>query len=333
LTRPTVSFLTLSGAGPRCRVVALKSCAARVLPLDSGSKQNESNDHDELGGPAAASTSLRSGLGSAITRYVTKRDIPLLGHPLNEPSAFTAEALVAAVRAERSLALQSVPRICILEFDGDLTDWLVETGHARAYKNWPCFHTNMHTIDIGGNTCGIIARTIGGPYAVLVAEQLRASGAELILGLTSAGRVSRSLPLPSLVVAQQAIRDEGTSYHYIAADKRVAADPDLAHALVEAIKDLGLPVSTGAVWTTDAPYRETQRQLDTCEPIGVLAVEMQAASLFAFSQATGMPTGIVALVSNAVDHTQDTFNKGSYEFGQRLVETMCRAAAGYLSRR
>ena len=264
---------------------------------------------------------------------VTDRDIPLLQHPLNEPSAFTAEALVAAVRSERNIRVQSVPRICVLEFDGDLTDWLSKTGHARPHENWACFHTVMHAIEVDGETCGIIARTIGGPYAVLIAEQLRASGAELILGLTTAGRVSRSLPLPSLVVAQDAIRDEGTSYHYIAVGNRVAAESKLVHALIEGVSGLGLPVSGGSVWTTDAPYRETQRQIDSHAANGVLAVEMQAASLFAFSQATGMPVGVVALVSNAVDHTEDAFNKGPHEFGRRLIEAMCRAGAELLARR
>ncbi len=261
------------------------------------------------------------------------RDIPILQHPLNEPSAFTAKALVAAVRTERNIQSQSVPRICVLEFDGDLTDWFVKTGQAHAHENWACFHTVMHAIEVDRDTCGIISRTIGGPYAVLIAEQLRASGAELILGLTSAGRVSRSLPLPSLVVAQDAIRDEGTSYHYIPAGNRVAADAKLVQALTDGVGSLGLPVSTGPVWTTDAPYRETQRQLDAHALEGVLAVEMQAASLFAFSEATGMPVGVVALVSNAVDHTGDAFNKGPYEFGHRLIEAMCRTGRHYLSRR
>ncbi len=264
---------------------------------------------------------------------VTRENVPLLQHLLDEPSAFKAEALVAAVRAERRLQSQVVPRICILEFDGDLTDWLVKTGYARSYENWACFHTVMHAVDVDGNTYGIIARTIGGPYAVLIAEQLRASGAELVLGLTSAGRVSRSLPLPSLVVAQEAVRDEGTSYHYIAAGERVGANLGLVHELVEGMGTLGLPLSSGPVWTTDAPYRETQRQLDAHAAKGVLAVEMQAASLFAFSQATGMPAGVVALVSNAVDHMEDTFNKGTHEFGRRLIEAMYCAGDRYLSRR
>lgn len=262
-----------------------------------------------------------------------RKVIPLLQHPLKDPSAFTAEGLINAVRSERGIAVQTIPRICVLEFDGDLSDWMVAWGHARTCNNWACFHTVMHTIDIDGNPCGIIARTIGGPYAVLVAEQLRASGAELILGLTSAGRVSRELPLPSLVVATDAVRDEGTSYHYVAPGDLVRTDPQLLRELTNGIGHLGVPVSSGRVWTTDAPYRETQQQLDSHAADGVLAVEMQAASLFAFSQAKRVPVGIVALVSNAVDHTEDSFDKGSHDFGHRLIGAMCRAGIEFLNRR
>ena len=262
-----------------------------------------------------------------------EHDIPLLHHPLSEPSAFTADALVDAVRSERKLQVEAVPRVCVLEFDGDLTDWLVTTGRAKMCERWACFHTVMHIMDVGSDVCGIIARTIGGPFTVLVAEQLRSSGAELVLGLTSAGRVSPSLPLPSLVVVKDAIRDEGTSYHYLNPCNTVAADPKLVTALADGIKPLGVSVSSGRVWTTDAPYRETQRQLDRYASEGVLAVEMQAASLLAFSKATGMPAGMVALVSNAVDHTDNAFNKGPHEFGLRLIETMCMAGMRYLAGR
>jgi len=131
-------------------------------------------------------------------------EMPLLNHPLAETTAFTPKALIAAVRAERGLALDPPPPVCVLDFDGDLTDGLVADGRAGLWKNWPCFHTSMYSMDIDGLVCGIIPRTIGGPYAVLVAEQLAASGARIILGLTSSGRVLPSLPIPSLVVATSA---------------------------------------------------------------------------------------------------------------------------------
>ena len=256
--------------------------------------------------------------------------IPLLSHPLEEPSAFTPEALLEAVRAARNLARDPVPPICILEFDGDLTDWLISTAVAKPWNSWACFHTAMHTFEVERAPCGIVPRTIGGPYAALIAEQLKSSGAQVVLGLTSAGRVAASVPIPSLVVATSAIRDEGTSYHYLPASQPALADAELANSLKAGLKDLSVPVLTGAVWTTDAPYRETGQQLAEYARQSVLAVEMQAASLFAFGIARGLPVGMVAHVTNAVDHEQDPFDKGSHEFGKRLLEAMCRAAKSFL---
>lgn len=225
-----------------------------------------------------------------------------------------------------------VPQICVLDFDGDLTDWLVRTGIAHPHPAWACFHTTMYSFEVDGMECGIVARTIGGPYAVLVAEQLRVSGAAVVLGLTSAGRVSPSLPVPSIVVATRAIRDEGTSYHYLPAADVVPAPAKLAASLYEGLQGLGLPVSRGLVWTTDAPYRETAEELADHAASGALAVEMQAASLFAFAQARQADVGVVAHVTNAIDHTGEPFDKGADEHGWQLTLAMCRAGRAFLEK-
>lgn len=256
--------------------------------------------------------------------------LPLFRHRVLLPSAFRPEALVEAVRVERGIERANVPQICVLDFDGDLTDWLVRTGIAQPHPAWACFHTTMHSFKVDGMECGIVARTIGGPYAVLVAEQLHVSGARVILGLTSAGRVSASLPVPSLVVATSAIRDEGTSYHYLPAAEVVPAPAKLASSLYQGLQGLGLPVSQGLVWTTDAPYRETAEELAEHAASGALAVEMQAASLFAFAQARHAEVGVVSHVTNAVDHTGEPFDKGPDEHGWHLTQAMCRAGRTFL---
>jgi hypothetical protein len=184
--------------------------------------------------------------------------LPLLGHPLEEATAFTPEALLDAVRNEKGLEPIPVPRVCLLDFDGDITDWLVSSGRASRYAPWACFHTPMYSFRVDDAEFGVIPRTIGGPYAVLVAEQLAASGVALILALTSAGRVSHQLTLPSFVIATAAVRDEGTSYHYLRPAPIVDAPSDLRSALYERLRPLGRPVEEGRVWTTDAPYRETR---------------------------------------------------------------------------
>ena len=258
--------------------------------------------------------------------------IPLLNHPLGLESAFTPESLVDAVRAEKGLPVIPIPEVCVLDFDGDLTDWLVRTGAASPCPSWACFHTSMFSVKVDTGSCGVIARTIGGPYAVLIAEQLAVSGARVVIGLTSAGRVNPSLPIPSLVVATQAIRDEGTSYHYLPPGETVDAPPRIADVLAAELGLLGIPVFQGAVWTTDAPYRETHEQLDRHARSGALAVEMQAASLFAFAAARNFPVGVVAHVTNAIDHAGEPFDKGSQSEGFALLRAVFRAGGRLIER-
>ncbi len=249
-----------------------------------------------------------------------KDTLPLLRHALEEAPAFTPEALMESVRTARVVKSGVLPELCFLEFDGDLTDWLVAQGKAKPVDSWACFHTAMYEIELAGVRCGVVARTIGGPYAVLIAEQLAAAGVKRIVGITSAGRISPELPLPCVVVAGSAVRDEGTSLHYLGAGRAVECPAASLAGLASALAATGWPVRCGEVWTTDAPYRETVSQLSQWAKEGVLAVEMQAASLYAFGQARGVEVAVVCMVSNAVDHEGEQFDTGGVEAGAGLLE-------------
>jgi uridine phosphorylase len=255
---------------------------------------------------------------------------PLLRHPLEAPSAFRPADLMQAVRDARGLPDEPVPAMCVLDFDGDLSDGLVREGAVAPVRSWACFHTQMLGLTVGAVRCGVVPRTIGGPYAVLIAEQLHAAGAQVILGLTSAGRVSPDLPLPCIVIAEQAVRDEGTSLHYLPAGPTVTTPtPGLLDHLATTLTGLA-PVCRGRVWTTDAPYRETGEQLRTWAEAGVLAVEMQAASLFAFGHARGARIGIVALVSNSTDHTGEQFDTGEHAYRVAVLSAAVTAARAFI---
>jgi len=260
-----------------------------------------------------------------------KDSLPLFGHALDAPTAFSPEALMEAVRADRHLSREPIPQICLLEFDGDLTDWLVSTGKVRPCRSWACFHTSMFSLEVDGITCGIVPRTIGGPYAVLVAEQMTISGARVVLGLTSAGRVSSTMPVPGLVAVTRAVRDEGTSYHYLPPAAMVDAPSEVASLLESELRTQPLPVRSGTVWTTDAPYRETEEQLASHAKARVLAVEMQAASLFAFSAARRFPVGVVAHVTNSSSWEGKAFDKGVRELEFGILEAICRAGERFVS--
>lgn len=255
---------------------------------------------------------------------------PLLDHPIEAPSVFTPGDLMDAVRRERQLHTTPLPPLCILDFDGDLAEGLARDSTATPSASWACFHTQMLTLTIDGQECGIVPRTIGGPYAVLIAEQLHAAGARLIVGLTSAGRLQPTLALPSIVVVDAAVRDEGTSLHYLRAAPTVSTPtPSLVPHLARELGTVGA-VHEGLVWTTDAPYRETAEQLRRWAEAGALAVEMQAASLFAFGVSSGARIGMVALVSNSPATPQEQFDTGGHGYRLRVLTAVARAARAFL---
>jgi uridine phosphorylase len=256
-------------------------------------------------------------------------DLPLLDHPLEEETVFHPADLVTAVRRLRESGGDALPRLGVLDFDGDLTDKLVARGDVKRCDAWHCFHTEMWLWPAGNPRCGIVARTIGGPFSVLVAEQMAASGMEVAVGLASAGRIGTGLPLPGIVVAEEGVRDEGTSMHYLPPSETVAADADLSARLTTAVEHVGLPVRRGLVWTTDAPYCETASQIERWSRRGVLAVEMQAASLFAFGRRNGMSTGLVAHVTNAVDQEGEPFHKGPEDADERLLAAIVEGCADF----
>ena len=153
---------------------------------------------------------------------------------------------------------------------------------------------------------------MGASFAVLVAEQLFASGCRLLLSVTSAGQITDNGPTPYFVLIDRALRDEGTSYHYLPpATFAQAPDATLLARVEEALSGLpGIAIHRGATWTTDAPYRETAVAIAAARDLGALAVEMEAAALYAFAAATRHSVVCFAHVTNAMARTEGDFEKG-----------------------
>ena len=98
------------------------------------------------------------------------------------------------------------------------------------------------------------------------------------------GVLEKEIAVGHLIVVSGAVRDEGTSYHYLPPSREVTANPQGVAALETALKQKGLPYLTGKTWTTDAPYRETSAKVALRKNEGCLTVEMEAASLMAVAE-------------------------------------------------
>ena len=238
-------------------------------------------------------------------------DYPLLaGKDYAATSRFEPANLLREARRQRGLPEVPVPEVCLLDPDGDIVRFLAGTGVGRRHPGWACYHTEMWTADLDGVTLGVVGTAVGAPYAVLVAEQLAVSGAELVVSITSAGQLAPLPRTPCFVLIERALRDEGTSAHYLPPGRWSRLADPLRARLDGAFAGLGEPVLTGASWTTDAPYRETATAIGAAQAAGVVCVEMEAAALYAYAQARGRKVVCLAHVTNTMATAGDDFEKG-----------------------
>lgn len=151
---------------------------------------------------------------------------------------------------------------------------------------------------------------MGKPFAVLVAEELFASGCELVVSITSAGQILPVRQPPYFFLIDRALRDEGTSHHYLVPAPYTALGPAIKTFCDSALRSSGLPVESGTTWTPDAPFRETEMAILAARERGILAVEMEAASLYAMADARGRPIVCFAHITNQMGVEAGDFEKG-----------------------
>jgi uridine phosphorylase len=224
-------------------------------------------------------------------------------------SDFTPEGLLREARRQKGIAVASVPPVCVLDPDGDIARHLKAHGHAERDQGWACYHSEMLQFELERKLYGIVGCAVGAPYAVLIAEQMFASGCRLLISITSAGQITPLRPPPYFILIDRALRDEGTSYHYLAPSEFSHADAAVM-ARIGTLSGLSEPVERGATWTTDAPFRETAEAIAAARQAGILAVEMEAAALYAFATARRQPVLCFAHVTNQMARVEGDFEKG-----------------------
>jgi uridine phosphorylase len=147
--------------------------------------------------------------------------------------------------------------------------------------------------------------------------------------MTSAGQIVEQGSPPYFILIDRALRDEGTSYHYLPPAEFADADESLAQAAMKAFAAAGQPMQRGASWTTDAPFRETADAIERCRARNILAVEMEAAGLYAFANARGKPVLCFAHVTNQMAVIEGDFEKGEADGSSASLAVIATAARAW----
>jgi uridine phosphorylase len=206
----------------------------------------------------------------------------------------------------------------ILEFDPDPNavvepHHVVETGPDRAERAVLCFFSQVidrlqregtpvlfeleaahgihpvYGFDLEGERIAVFHPGVGAALAGGFFEESMAHGCRRFMAVGTAGGLVPSLTLGHAIVPTFAIRDEGTSYHYLPPGRSAEPTPEALDALKATLERHDVPYVTGGTWSTDGFYRETKGKVEQRVAEGCLAVEMEAAALFAIARFRGVP--------------------------------------------
>lgn len=237
----------------------------------------------------------------------------LNGKAIIEPSGVIGERKKAGLHPTTPF-----PSGAIICYDSALWNWISTLPGRIECDGWlkgAYLLTHNDTMILISKAAGF-----GAPTAVLTLEELVAYGIRKFVNLGTAGGLQKNMKVGDIVISERAIRDEGTSHHYLPDGKYAYACPELTKALCENIERKEIPFSKGTSWTTDAVYRETIEELSHYRSEGVKTVEMEASALFAVGAFRGVSVSSVFAISDIL--SEECWKQGyhSEEKNERLKQ-------------
>jgi uridine phosphorylase len=192
----------------------------------------------------------------------------------------------ALIEPHRTIAPLSLPELAVACFFPEVVDGVVRRDRLVPRTT---LRSEMGEHPVYEMTCRqqrlvLFHPGVGGPMVAGLLESVIAHGVKVIIACGGAGAVDPAIPLGQVIVPTAAIRDEGTSYHYLPPSREVAANPLGVGILEELLESQDMPYRSGKTWTTDAAFRETRARIEARRAEGAVVVEMEAAALFAIGE-------------------------------------------------
>jgi len=183
----------------------------------------------------------------------------------------------------------------------------------------------IYEIDHDGRRLVVMHPGVGAPLAAGFLEELIARGCRSFVACGGAGVLVPDVALGHVIVPTSAVREEGTSYHYMPPSRTAEPTAAAVEAIVATAERHGVPHVQGGTWTTDALYRETRGKIDARVAEGCLTVEMEAAAFFAVAAFRGVAFGQVLYAGD--DLSGDAWDQRGWDEHTSGRETLFRIAA------
>lgn len=206
-----------------------------------------------------------------------KTKIPLLEHALKQKAIIEPSELTHS---------KNVPMHCVLCFFKEVTDKIISKKRAKILneEKWEFGVHRIYEMKHRGKRIAFCHPMVGAPLAAAILETLVALGCKKFIVCGGAGVLNKKMWVGHVVVPASAIRDEGTSYHYLSPNRLAKPNTQSMRSIITTLEKYDIPYKIAKTWTTDGVYRETPSAIRKRKAEGCLTVEMEAAALFAVAQ-------------------------------------------------
>lgn len=230
-------------------------------------------------------------------------------------------------KEEEGHKIPKLPESCLLVFEDDFLDHAVKHMKLREI-DWFRKQFKLYT---DGSI--VIAKIhYGAALSAIALEELIALGVKRIITIGSAGSLQEHVPIGSIVLADNSIREEGTSYHYMPPSRIVSCSQDLLDLAMQSAEKAGKEVKIGTCWTTDSFYRETIKKARGYKEEGVLVVDMESSALYAVANYRGVDILSMFYISDSIAGLKwrPKFAKSKSE---EMIRTLLRISVDALAHR
>lgn len=202
----------------------------------------------------------------------------------------TSSAIIEPGRLVKPIEM---PEHCVLCFFQDVINQVCADGGARIVGQLgsEIGMNPVYVLETENGPVTVIHPGVGAPLAAAFLEEAIALGGRKFIACGGAGVLIPELAVGHVVIPTHAVRDEGTSYHYLPPAREATAAPEAVAAIQAALDHHHVPYVTGKTWTTDAIYRETRARALRRRDEGCITVEMEASAFFAVAQFRGVTFG------------------------------------------
>lgn len=200
------------------------------------------------------------------------------------------------VPIKKNITNSILPECCVLAFFGDAVKELVAQQNCEVIGELKLetFVLPIYAIrGENGKTVALLHAFGSGPYAAGQLEKLIAMGCKKFIVCGGCGALLPDMRCGDLLIPTSAVRDEGTSYHYVAPAREIQMRADVKTKVCQFLDERNMPYKCVKTWTTDAMYRETVDMIALRRQEGCGVVEMECASFYAVAQYKQVPLGVL----------------------------------------